>query len=153
MPEWKPLGFGIYCFHCVLREGGTPSLFRLMLLSILTAERRCSHRSVGTLRTNQGLPRNQPRSFDHEGPRLDNGFVRPNRTALCFTLKLPSAIPMFVRDPEPLLSQGELWVSLACTAVRPNFGPSTKVAIRRFRCVPRFILTIPHRVRPRQRLG
>ena len=41
-------------------------------------------------------------------------------TALCFTLKLPSAISMFVRDPEPLLSHGELWVSLTCTAVWPN---------------------------------
>jgi len=29
-------------------------------------------------------------------------------------------------------------VSLACTAEWPNIGPSTKVAIRRFRCVPRF---------------
>ena len=32
-------------------------------------------------------------------------------TVHCYTLKLPSAISMFVRDPEPLLSWAELWVS------------------------------------------
>ena len=53
-------------------------------------------------------------------------------TALYCTLKLPSAISIFVRDSEPLLSKGEQWVSLAGTAVWPHFGPSTKVAIWRF---------------------
>jgi len=36
--------------------------------------------------------------------------VLSHATAHCFTLKLPSAIPIFVRDLEPLLSQDELWV-------------------------------------------
>jgi hypothetical protein len=59
--------------------------------------------------------------------RALGGQPRVMATAHCFTLKLPSAISMFVNDPEPLLSWGELSVSLACTAVWPNFGPSTKV--------------------------
>jgi len=32
------------------------------------------------------------------------GVVVETATALCFTLKLPSAISMFVRDPKSLLS-------------------------------------------------
>ena len=39
-------------------------------------------------------------------------------TDYCFTLKLPSAISMFVHDPELLLSQGKGTGELAW----PNFG-------------------------------